>query len=473
MRTIPSTEPLRFHLGTLGALLPLITFLGGVAFLGLSGAPDERGFWPILLLALGIGTLFATDRERYSEAVLQGMSRPLVMTMVMAWILAGVLGASISASGFVEALIDVAGRLGVHGGALVLVAFTIAALVSTATGTSLGTLLVCVPLLHPAGVQLGADPAVLIGALLGGATFGDNVSPISDTTIASAGTQNAELGRVVRSRMRYALPAAALAIVAYYVVGTDRSGAVATLSTATGVGTLPILVGLGPLVALGLLLRRRTLLEGLMGGIVATLLLSLGLGFITTADLLSIDAEAFIARGIILSGMERSVGIVIFTLLLMGIVGGLEASGLLDRLIERIRAWATNPRRTEWSIFGAISAAVLLTTHSVVAILAVGRLAKDTGETMGIGPERRSNILDVTVCTYPFLFPFFIPTILAANLTAGDAGAITRVDAWSAGLHNFHSWGLLAVLLFSLVSGWGRDAPPSIVPSGTPDASLQ
>jgi len=442
-----------------------------VAFLGLSGAPDERGFWPILLLALGVGILFAKDRNRYSEAVLQGMSRPLVMTMVMAWILAGVLGSSISTSGFVEALIDIAAGLGVQGGALVIVAFVIAALVSTATGTSLGTLLVCVPLLHPAGVSLGADPAVLIGALLGGSTFGDNVSPISDTTIASAGTQNAELGRVVRSRMRYALPAAALAVVVYFLIGEGRSEVASAGATEAGTGVLPILVGLGPLVALGLLLRRRSLLEGLMGGIAATLLLSLGLGLISPSDLLSIDGEAFIARGIILSGMERSVGIVVFTLLLMGVVGGVEASGLLDRVIERIREWATTPRSTEWSIFGAISAAVLLTTHSVVAILAVGRLAKDTGEAAGIGPERRSNILDVTVCTYPFLFPFFIPTILAANLTAGDPGGTTRVDAWSAGLHNFHSWALLVVLLFSLASGWGRGDSSSAPTSEAPGVS--
>ncbi len=466
MRTIPSTEPLRFHLGTLGALLPLLTFVCGVAYLGLSGAPDERGFWPVLLLGLGVGTLLARDRRQYSEAVLEGMSRPLVMTMVMAWILAGVLGALISATGFVEALIGVATTLGVAGGVLVLVAFAIAAAVSTATGTSLGTLLVCVPLLHPAGVALGADPAVLIGALLGGATFGDNVSPISDTTIASAGTQDAELGRVVKARLRYAVPAALLASVLYYGFAA-RSAGVSTSTASAATPIIPLWVGLGPLVALALLLKRRTLQEGLLGGIAVTLILGLALGLLAPSDLMSIDREAFIARGVILNGMERSIGIVVFTLLLMGIIGGLEATGLLDRLIEWVRERATTPSRTEWSIFGAVSAAVLLTTHSVVAILAVGRLAKDTGGAAGISPERRSNLLDVTVCTYPFLLPFFIPTILAANLTAGDGGAVTRVDAWSAGLHNFHSWALLAVLLFSLVTGWGRRVV------GTPEAPAQ
>ena len=64
------------------------------------------------------------------------------------------------------------------------------------------------PLIYPAGVGSGVQPAVLVGAILGGATFGDNISPVSDTTIASATTQDADLGGVVRSRMRYALPAA-------------------------------------------------------------------------------------------------------------------------------------------------------------------------------------------------------------------------------------------------------------------------
>ncbi len=98
------TRSLRFYGGTAGALAPFALFLVGVAWLGLSGAPDERGFWPVLLGALILGLLLARDRTMYSEKIIAGMSQPVVMLMVMAWVLAGVLGALMNASGRVAFL---------------------------------------------------------------------------------------------------------------------------------------------------------------------------------------------------------------------------------------------------------------------------------------------------------------------------------------------------------------------------------
>lgn len=92
------TDSLRFYGGTAGALAPFGVFLTGVAWLGLSGAPDERGFWPVLLAALAVGMLLARDRSAYAETAIAGMSQPIVMLMVMAWILAGVFGALMNAS---------------------------------------------------------------------------------------------------------------------------------------------------------------------------------------------------------------------------------------------------------------------------------------------------------------------------------------------------------------------------------------
>ncbi len=82
---------LQMRAGLAGALAPLGLFLAGVAWLACLGAPDERGFWPILLAALALGLLLARDRQRYAETMLAGMAQPLVMVMVMAWLLSGVL----------------------------------------------------------------------------------------------------------------------------------------------------------------------------------------------------------------------------------------------------------------------------------------------------------------------------------------------------------------------------------------------
>ena len=429
-------------------------FLAGVSWLGLSGAPDETGFWPVLLIAIALGLFLATDKSAYSEAVIDGMSRRIVMIMLLAWLLAAVLGVLLRESGLVGALVWATSAAGVSGGGFVAVSFLVCVVFSTATGTSLGTILVCAPLLYPAGAPLAADPAFLIGAIIAGATFGDNVSPISDTTIASATTQGAKLGDVVRSRLKYALPAAAVALLVFVLFGGSGAAADGLQTEPDALGLLMLAV---PALVLTVLIRQRHLMEGLIYGIVSATLLGLALGRFAVADLLSIDRDNFIATGMILDGMRRAIGVSIFTVLLMGLVGGLEGAGLLGRRTRWVRARATSAKRAEWWIFGTVSGATVLTTHSTVAIVTVGDLARDIGEASGVGANRRANILDIAVCTYPFLLPVFIPTVLAASMTA-DVMGMPRLSPWDVGLHNVHSWALLAVLVFAIATGWGRSA---------------
>lgn len=454
----PTTEDLGMIGGAWGALAPFLVFLVGVSWLGLSGAPDETGFGPVLVLALGTGLLLAKDRTRYAEAAVEGMGHRVVMLLILSWILAGVLGTLLRESGLVDALVSAAAWSGVSGGGFTVAAFLICAVFSTATGTSLGTLLICTPLLYPGGVALASDPAFLIGAILAGATFGDNISPISDTTIASATTQGADIGGVVRSRMRYAVPAALAAIVVFALAGGTEGSAPGVEAASISWGGLAMLVV--PVGVLALLLRGTHLVVGLFAGIGAAVLLGLGLSRFGLADLVSIDADNFIATGIVLDGMRRAFGVSIFTLLLMGMVGGLEASGLLRRFLAWLSARASDAKAAEGWIFGSISAATILTTHSGVAILAVGSVVKELGERAGVHAYRRANLLDVTVCTYPFLLPFFIPTVLAAALTAGPD--VPRMSPLDAGLHNVHSWGLLVVIVLSLfVRPPTRPSPPA------------
>jgi len=214
-----------------------------------------------------------------------------------------------------------------------------------------------------------------------------------------------------------------------------------------------------PAVVIALLLARRHLLEGLFAGIVIALGLGLGLGLIAPGAVLFIDAGHFTARGLIIDGMERGIGVAVFTILLMGLVGGLEATGMLDRLVAIAERRTRSARGGELWIFGAVSAAVLLTTHSVVGILTVGDFTRRTGERFGIGPYRRSNLLDVTACTYPFLLPYCIPTILAASTTvSGEAFGMPRISPFAAGMANLHSWALLGTIVLAVVTGYGRTA---------------
>jgi Na+/H+ antiporter NhaC len=448
--------PLHFYGGYIGALLPFFIFLLGVVWIALSGAPDERGFWPIILLALSVGLFLSRDRKRFSTVVLEGMSQPIVMVMITAWMLASCIGVLMTETGFVEALTWLADQMQLNGTGFVVVAFIICAMVSLSTGSSFATILICGPVLYPAGGLLGAPLSVLAGAIIGGATFGDFFAPISDTTIASALSQKAEIGPTVRSRLRYVLPAAIMALIAYFLVAWFSSGSSApAASTLEGSAKgLPML--LVPILILYLFLKGSHLMQGLLSGLVFGIALSLILGLLTPGQLLSIDPENFTARSFIIDGINRAVGISFFTILLMGMVETLKRSGMMDHLVERAAQNSQTVARTERWIAGSTGLSVLLTTHSIVAILTVAEFAEKTGERMHISAIRRSNIMSLVVCFFPFTLPYMIPVILMANTTSsGEPYGISPVSPLNAGLYNFMAWGLLLMLIM-LLFGYGR-----------------
>ena len=451
------SSSVRFYGGMAGALFPFIVFLAGVMTIALSGAPDERGFWPVLILSLCLGLILARDRKNYCVSVIEGMSQPIVMIMIMAWMLASIIGVLMSETGFVEALTWTASQLHLGGTAFVIASFLICCIVSVSTGSSFGTILICAPLLFPAGGILGAHLPTLAGAILGGATFGDCIAPISDTTIASAVSQNADIIGTVRSRLKYVIPAAFVAVVFYALSASLRSDpAQANIPGLAGSPKgLPMLIV--PFVIIVLLLKRRHLLHGLLAGLMVGVILGLSLRLLPWNRLLALDLEQFSAQSFVIDGINRAVGISFFTILLMGLVATLKASGLLNRLVDYSAKRSRTLRHTEAWISGAVGVAVLLTCHSIVAILTVGEYARETGERVGLHRYRRSNLLSLVVCTFPFILPYFIPVILMANTTsAGKEFGISPVSPLQIGLHNFISWALLAMVLFAVISGFGR-----------------
>ncbi len=454
----PAPAPLTFVGGLAGALAPFAAFLIGVAWLALNGAPDEKGFWPILLGALTLGLLLAKDRERYADAMLDGMSQRVVMVMLCAWLFAGVMGAVLSAGGLVTGLAWLARTLGLSGGAYVAATFLTTAIVSTATGTSFGTILLCGPILYPAGGAAGAMPAALMGAVLAGATFGDSMSPVSDTTIASSGTQRVDIGGTVRARLRYAVPAGLVALVASALLGGGTVvNTVANVAEAAPASPKGLLLLISPALVIAMLLRRTHLITALLTGVATSVGIALVFQLVTPFDLLHIAPGTFGATGVLVDGMQRAVGVSVFTLLLVALVGTLQATDVLERLVQASEQRAHSARAAEGWMVGVVSAAVLLTTHSVVAILAVGEFARQTGERFGISGYRRANLLDLTVCTWPFLLPYFLPTILSASASrSGDAFGMPALAAGTVGLYNTYAWALVVMVLFAVITGYGR-----------------
>ncbi len=452
-------KQVRFYGGLLGTLLPFIVFVTGVIIIALSGAPDERGFWPILILALGLGLILAKDKNAFSKTVIGGMSQEIVMIMITAWMLASIIGVLMTATGFVEALSWSASQLNLSGPGFVVATFIICCIVSLSTGSSFATILICSPILYPAGGLLGAHLPSLAGAIIAGATFGDFSAPISDTTIASALSQKAAIGPTVRSRLKYILPVAAAALLAFFISASLNVGGMESMESQS-LGNprgLPML--LVPALIIYLFLRGKHLLHGLMMGLLFGVALGLILGLLPTEKLLSLDLENFTAKSFVIDGINRAVGISFFTILLMGLVATLKASGLVDRLVTFASGRSKTPQHAESWMAGTVGAAVLLTTHSVVAILMVAEFANKTGEQMGVSPKRRANILSMVVCIFPFLLPYFIPVILMANTTlAGEEFGIPPVAPLEAGLYNFVAWGLIGMVMIVILFGFGRKA---------------
>lgn len=454
----PPGSPLAFHGGLAGALAPVVLFLAGVTWLALSGAPDERGFWPILLAALALGLALTKDRARWSDAVIAAIAQPIVAIMILAWMLAGVLGKILGDAGLVEGIVWLAQRAEFGPVAFVGAAFVACAVVSTATGTSFGTILVAGPVLYASGGALGAPPAVLMGAVLAGATWGDSISPISDTTIASAGSQETDVAGTVRSRLRYAVPAGLVALLASIALAARSGGVLAATAAPVSSAAASLWLLAVPMVVIAMLMRRRPLLEGLFAGIVLALGIALALGLLELSDVLRIDRERFGATGLIVEGVNRSLGVTVFTILLMGLVGTVQASGLLERLLAAPMRGTGSVARTEWLSVGLVSLAVMLTTHSVVAVLAVGPIVRDLGGRVGLSAYRRANLLDLTVCVWPFLLPWFLPTILASGATnVGVDAALPRLSPFAIGMHNTYAWALLIAVPLAILTGYGRE----------------
>lgn len=451
------TTTLSFYGGLIGALLPFLLFVVGVISIALSGAPDERGFWPVLLTALCVGLLLAKDKTTFCDVVIAGMSQRIVMIMIMAWMLASIIGVLMTSTGFVDALTWLSAQLQFTDSTFVLATFVICCLVSLSTGSSFATILICGPILYPAGGLLGAPLEVLAGAILAGATFGDFIAPVSDTMIASALSQEAEVGATVKSRIKYIIPATLLAVVGYCIIGLFVQGEKPVEpSTLTGSPSgLPML--LVPISIVFLFLQGKHLLHGLLLGLLIGVLLGLGLGLLPMEKLFALDVENFTAKSLIIDGVNRVVGISFFTILLMGLVSTLKASGLIDQLVDFAAQRSHNALQAEGWIAGVVAAAVLLTTHSIVAILMVSEFSNRTGNEKGLSPVRRANILSMVVCVLPFLLPYFIPVILMANTTqSGTEFNLPAVTPLAAGMYNFIAWGLLVVTLASLLFGYGR-----------------
>ena len=207
-----------FRGGAFSSAIPMLFFIVWAVYICLSGAPDVRGLILGLIIGLSL-TLFLVRGSwwAYCEEIFTGMADRIGVVTIVCWLWAGMFAQVLRAGGLVDGLVWLGVHSGVDSGMFTALTFLLAALFASAVGTGYGTTVAFCTLMYPSGIVLGADPVLLFGAILSGAAFGDNLAPVSDTTIVSATTQETDIPGVVRSRLKYAIPAAAAALVATVV----------------------------------------------------------------------------------------------------------------------------------------------------------------------------------------------------------------------------------------------------------------
>lgn len=393
------------------ALTPLLLFLALFFGAGLyyTAQGEAMGFYqlraPVAILpALALGVWLARRRGvPAQQTLLQGMGDGNVMLMCLIFLLAGAFATVSKAIGAVDAVVALG--LGALPAGLILPGlFLVAAFVSLSIGTSMGTLAAVVPIALGVADAAGLDRVLVTSAVLGGAMFGDNLSIISDTTIAATRSQGAEMRDKFRENFRIALPAAIATIVLLATLGD--AAPVEAPDAASPWLVLPYVVVLGLALA----------------GLDVVLVLGIGLvvsgvfGFVLAQEY---DMVSF--AGDIYLGFESMVEITLLSILIGGLAALIKATGGLAWLAQVIAKFArghTGRRAGEISIAALAAGSDALTANNTVAILVTGSLAKDIAQRHDISPRRAASVLDIFACVVQGVLPYGAQILLAASLAA-------------------------------------------------------
>ena len=446
-------KKIEFRFGKAGKLAPLIVaalMIGWAAF----SQSNVNGYVLAFFAALVTGIIFAKDEKAYGEALVYGLGKPMFGVIVLAVILAAVSGKLISASGAVQTIAAYVVAAGFTGKLFVAAAFLITCLLAFATGTSVGTYFVVIPILFPVGVMAGAAPEFMIGAIVSGAAFGDNLGPISDTTIASSATQHADLGTVVKTRMRYSLPAASGALILFLLFSRTTDGGAAAAASQGQTNPVSLVMLAVPIVIIVLCMMRKHLITALSLGILAGIAAGLLSGVYTMDQLISFPG-GFSVSGAVIEAITGTAGTVAMLIAVFSLLGVLECGGLFEDVRGLLERFARRERGSEGTIILSVGILSMVTGVISVAIVALGDLINEIGEKTGVNRYRRANLMDCTGCVFCFLAPWTVHCVIPAQLSAqfGEGFAVAPA---SVPFVNYYSICMLVILVAAVITGYGR-----------------
>jgi len=359
------------------ALLPLLVFL--VFFIGAGIYYDDFYKFPVLIAAL-IAVIVAAMMTKGSvtqtvERVAQGAGNPSILIMVFIFLLAGAFSSVAEAIGAIDATVNAALTL-LPPSLLLSGLFVIAAFISMAMGTSTGTIAALAPIALGIHEESGVNIAIAAAAVVGGAMFGDNLSFISDTTIAAVRTQRTNMRDKFRTNFWIVLPAAVITTILLAALSSGES----TIEPAAfeWYKLIPYL---------------------------AVIVLALTGMNVTTYVTAMAD------------GMMGMAEISLLTLLMGGLVGLISHNGGLTYLRDALTSRIKRRAGAEWSIAGLVSATNVATANNTISILVAGPLAANIADDYDIERKKSASVLDIFSCGVQGLLPYGAQLLIAAELT--------------------------------------------------------
>lgn len=425
------------------ALLPLIVFLA--IFLG-SGIyhtliGTEFAFYqvkapvaalPAIILAV---VLYRGKLNAGIEEFFKGASHPNLILMFMVFMLAGAFASVSSAIGSVDATVQFG--LSIISPEFVLpMLFFISAFIATAMGTSMGTIAACAPIAFGFTQVTDINPALAIGAVVGGAMFGDNLSMISDTTIAATRSQNVELRDKFRVNVWIAVPAALLTICGYMLLDFNAQNVAYTAYNFWLI--LPYLA---------VFILAFTRLHVLA-------VLSLGIIFSGLAGLIvQADFDVLKLNNAIFDGFVGMFEVALLSMFLGGISAIMQKEGGLEWLIQRIysltRLFKVGKQRAgEIGICFLVVFSNFFVANNTVAIILSGDMAREVAKEYGVDPKRAAALLDIFSCVVQGLIPFGAQLLLACSIAK-----LSPVELISS---VYYCWVLAVIAVLSIMFRYPR-----------------
>ncbi len=389
------------------ALSPIVVLL--VSYLAISLASGD-------FYRVSISVAFVVAAV-YAVAVLRNVSRSLqervavfsegaadknILYMIWIFILAGIFASTAKAMGAVDATVNLTMHF-VPAQFLPAGIFIAACFVSLSIGTSVGTIVALTPVVTGLAAPLGVEVAQLVAIVVGGAFFGDNLSFISDTTIAATMSQGCKMRDKFRTNLLIVLPAAIFALGLYLFFGlSDEVANEVSTSVSEWYKTIPYLLVLVCAIA------GMNVLVVLVLGILATIIIGFLCGSLTGVMFCE---EA--GRGVLSMGE-----LIIITLMAGGLMQMVKSSGGFEFITNAITRRISGKRGAESAIAGLTVLTDICTANNTIAIITVGPIVRDLSERYGVSPRKSASLMDTASCFAQGVLPYGAQLLMASGLAS-------------------------------------------------------